>query len=130
MTPRTIVPNPLELVRRFRQNYINLFRLWTYVEKKVPQGVTLRDPKREKIAIADLPGPAAALLAEYRKTHPDETLTIVKHMRAIDGKPELVVEDEADLPREDEFLSVTQTVTINTSELVRVITQIFIARRR
>lgn len=130
MTSGTILPNARELVRRFRKNYVNFFRLWTQVQKKVPEGVTLRDPKREKITVAVLPEAVAAILAEYKKKHPDETLTIVKHMRAVDGKPQLVVEDDADLPTEDEFLSLTQTVTINTSEHVRVITQIFVARRQ
>lgn len=119
--------NPLDFVRQFRKNYVNLHNLWTRRGNKAPEGVTLRDPKQFGLNEKSLPEATRSLLAEYRKAHPGLKMAIVKYMRIVNGTPETVVEDDADLPPENEFLSLSQTVTMNTSDHVRVITEIIIA---
>jgi hypothetical protein len=45
----------------------------------------------------------------------------------VNGKPVAVIEDDSDLPVEDRFLSISQTVTLNTARTVHVITDLFVA---
>lgn len=123
-------PNPLDFVRRFRSNYVNLHDLWSGDGKRVPEGVTLRDPKRSPIKESSLPKATQALLAEYRKSNPRLEIAIVKYMRTVNGVPETVVEDGSELPPEDEFLSLSQTVTMSTCDHIRVITEIIVARKK
>jgi hypothetical protein len=128
MAQELAVPNPRDVVRNFRKNYVNLHTLWMK-GKKVPKGVTLVDPKRSPIKEASLPDAIRSLLDEYRKAHPDSNIVVVKYMRMVNGGPEKVVEDETPLPPDDQFLSLTQTVTLSTSEEIRVITEIVLLRR-
>ena len=122
--------NPLDFVRKFRSNYVNLHDLWSGDGKQVPEGVTLRDPKRSPIKESSLPEATQALLAEYRKANPGLKIVIVKYMRTVNGVPETVVEDGLELPPEDEFLSLSQTVTLSTRDHIRVVTEIIVARKK
>jgi hypothetical protein len=121
-------PNPRDIVRNFRKNYVNLYTLWKK-GTKVPEGITLVDPKRSPIKEASLPPGIRSLLEEHRKAHPDSDIVIMKYMRLVNGNPEKVVEDEAALPPEEQLVSLTQTVTLSTSEEIRVITEIVVLRR-
>jgi hypothetical protein len=116
--------NPLDFVRKFRSNYVNLHDLWS------GDGVTLRDPKRSPIKESSLPEATQALLAEYRKANPGLKIVIVKYMRTVNGVPETVVDDGLELPPEDEFLSLSQTVTLSTRDHIRVVTEIIVARKK
>ena len=50
-------------------------------------------------------------------------------MRLVNAKPEVVVEDESGLPPVEELVTLSQTVTLNTSDRVDVITDLFVARK-
>jgi hypothetical protein len=54
---------------------------------------------------------------------------LVKHLRVVDGTPELVVDDGSELPPDEELVTLSETVTLNTAERVRVVTDIYVARR-
>jgi hypothetical protein len=69
-------------------------------------------------------------LAEYRKANPGLKIVIVKYMRTVNGVPETVVDDGLELPPEDEFLSLSQTVTLSTRDHIRVVTEIIVARKK
>lgn len=70
-----------EFVRRFRQNYINYYKLWTKVERAVPDEMELLSPRGAPITEEDLPEQLRSLLAAYRKSHPEEDISFVKRMR-------------------------------------------------
>ncbi len=115
------------VIRRFRQTYTNYHRLWSATG--VPDGVTLLTPEKARLDESHLPVALAEQLANHRERHPGEEVTLVKRMRLVDGEPELVVEDEQDLPDETRLLTLSQTVTVNTRDTLVVITEIFVARR-
>ncbi len=119
--------DPRDFIRRFRASYINLYKLWTTVEKP-PPGTRLETPAKSPIHKEDLPAAVRQLLEEFQKKNPKRELEFFKHMRTVNGQPVLVIEDAADLPEEDQLLTVSQTVTLNTSESVQIITDLFIAR--
>lgn len=119
--------DPREFIRRFRASYINLYRLWTTVEKP-PPGTRLASPAQSPIHMEDLPAAVRQLLEEYRAQNPNREISFIKRMRTVNGKPVLVIEDAADLPEEDRLLTVSQTVTLNTRESVQIITDLIVAR--
>lgn len=119
---------PGEIARRFRQNYTNYHRLWTK-RASIPEGVTLQTPDEEPITEDKLPAPLRAQLRAYKKAHPRLEVAIVKYMRTVNGRPEVIVEDETDVPREDQLLILSQTVTLTAHDSVQIITDLFVARR-
>lgn len=127
MINRPTAPDPGELLSRFRASYRNYYKLWTATS--VPDGTVLETPAAHPLGEDDLPDGARRLLAAYREEHPKEKFVFLKYMRIVDGFPEVVIEDESDLPPEEELLTLSQTVTLNTDHHVRVITDIFVARR-
>lgn len=96
----------------------------------MPEGTTLETPAQRPLSESDLPPALRELAAGYRKEHAGDEPVLVKYMRIVDGEPELVVEDEADLPPDDELLTLSQTVTLNDADRVHVVTDLFVARRR
>jgi hypothetical protein len=121
-------PDPAELLLRFRSTYRNVHTLSEGTDAPAA-GVTVETPAAHPLGEGDLPEGIRRLLERYRKEHPDEKLELLKYMRVINGAPELVVEDELDLPPAEELMTLSQTVTLNTSEQVHVITDLFVARR-
>ena len=54
---------------------------------------------------------------------------LLKYMRIVNGTPEVVVEDESGLPPDEDLLTLSQTVTLNSCDRLHVITDIFVARK-
>lgn len=125
MTTQTPV-DPRELVRRFRDSYVNLHNLWSK-ESQRPQGVQLRTPQDAPIRESDLPEGVRNLLTDYRRQKPGAKIDLRKYQRLENGNPTFVVEGEDGLPDEDALLSLSQTVTLTTSTDIRVITDIVVA---
>jgi hypothetical protein len=119
-------PEALELIRRFRASYRNLYRLWR--GSGPPAGVTLHTPQERPLTDAELPDPLQRLVAEHREQYPKHRLTFIKHLRTVNGEPVIVVEDDRDLPPEEALLTASQTVTLNTGEALHVVTDVFVAR--
>jgi hypothetical protein len=115
-------------IRKLQQNYINFYKLQAAIGHPV-EGVTVYNPKEKPILVKQLPPGIRAQLQEYKKSHPKQEITLVKFMRTVNGKPELLIEDESDLPSESQILSISQTITVNTDELIKVVTDLLIARR-
>ena len=121
-------PDPVDLLLRFRSTYRNFH---TLAERADPAatGVQIETPAARPLSEDDVPEGARRLLERYRKEHPDETLELLKYMHVVNGAPELVVEDERELPPTEELLTLSQTVTLNSNEQVHVITDLFVVRR-
>ena len=116
-----------ELIRRFRDTYHNFYRLWRDAGKR-PAGLTLYTPLERPLTEADIPDALRRLVAEYLEHHPSRRATFVKHLRTVNGEAVHVIEDDSDLPAEDAILTASQTVTLNTADSLRVITDVFVAR--
>jgi hypothetical protein len=115
-------------VRSYRENYVNLYSLWTKVSG-VPEGVELKTPAEQPIEELDLSGALRDAMAEYQRTHPKTRLTPLKFMRVVDGTPVLVIEDERPLPDEDELVTFSYTVTTTSTEAVSVVVEQLVATR-
>jgi hypothetical protein len=116
-----------EFIRQFRANYVNV-----YTRRDIDPAlanVAVRTPSEQPLREADLPDGVRGLLAEYAKMHPEEQVELVKYLRLENGRPVEVVEDESELPAEDEMLSLSRTVTIAASGFSRVVTEVYVARR-
>ena len=125
---RGLAPDPLDLLSRFRATYRNFFAL-SATSVEVPEGVVVETPATRELTESDLPEGVRQLLETYREAHPDEKIVLLKYMRLVNGEPEVVVEDESGLPPVDELVTLSQTVTLNTSDRVEVITDLFVARK-
>jgi hypothetical protein len=126
MSEEEVQVNPRELVSQFRRNYVNAHA----VKRQLPnafRGAKLHTLKEKPLKEADLPQEIRSLLMDYRKAHPRSKLTLLKYQQIENGNPVLIVEDEDVLPDESRLLTLSQTVTLNTSAEVRVITRIVIA---
>jgi hypothetical protein len=121
-------PDPVDLLLRFRAGYRNYHTLVANADE-LPKDVVVETPATRPLDEQELPEALRRLLEDYRKEHPDEKLELLKYMRLVNGAPELVVEDDLDLPPPEELMTLSQTVTLNTSETVHVVTDIFVARR-
>jgi hypothetical protein len=119
---------PRRFLREFRRNYTNLYKLWVKGGRSAPEGARIHTPSEQPIHEAGIPDSIRAALANYRETHPGN-IEFVKHMRTVNGSPTLLVEDERDLPAEDQLITVSQTVTFNAADSVQVVTDLYVARR-
>jgi hypothetical protein len=117
----------LEFVREYRANYVNLHTLWTTVAEP-PAGIELSTPNQTPITEADLPAELQQAVREYRRRHPEVMLSFIKHMRIVNGQPVRVIEDERGLPPENEFMSLSRTLTLNTSGEAQTVTEIYVAQ--
>ena len=100
MNENEVQIEPRELVRQFRNTYVNAHAL----RKSVPTalaGTDIKTPKEKPIKEADLPQELRSLLADYRSKHPKTKVTLLKYQRIANGKPVSIVEDETGLPDED-----------------------------
>jgi hypothetical protein len=111
-------------LRRFRETYRNFQQQAT-----VEGGPALYTPAQRPIAGEPLPGALAQQLEAYRRRHPGETITFLKYMRTVNGRPELVVEDDEGLPEEERLLVLSHTTTITTADALEVLTDLYVARR-
>ena len=121
-------PDPVDLLSRFRASYRNYRTLFANTDAR-PDGVVLETPATHPLTADQLPESLRRLLETYRADHPGEKLELLKYMRLLNGAPELVVEDDLDLPPSAELVTLSQTVTLNSSERVHVVTDLFVARR-
>jgi hypothetical protein len=120
--------DPRRFMREFRRNYTNLYKLWVKGGRSAPVGARIHTPTEHPIHEAAVPDAIKTALADYRATHPGR-IEFVKHMRTVNGSPTLVVEDETDLPSEDQLITVSQTVTLNAADSMQVVTDLYVARR-
>jgi hypothetical protein len=117
--------DPRVFLRRFHQHYVNFARLWKRFG--VPDGIVLRDPAVEPVT----PAPAALASAVDAILRDQGTgVRFVKHMRSVNGKPSIVVEDESDLPPVEELVVMTFTTSVVTSATHRVVTDVYVGERR
>lgn len=126
MSNNEVAVNPGELVRKFRESYVNVHE----VKRRVPSAfdkAQVSTPRETPIRENELPQGVRSLLQDYRQSNPGSRLTLLKYQRLENGQPVRVIEDESGLPEEDKLLSLSQTVTLITSAEVRVITDIVVA---
>ena len=121
-------PDPGDFLRRFRRSYTNFRARWNTPDA-VPDGVVLQTPDERPLSDADLPDALRGRLEAYRTAHPGQRLTYLKYARFVDGDPRTVVEDDTGLPSEQHLLTLSQTVTLNTSDTLQVVTDLYVLRR-
>lgn len=122
---RERAPDPAELLTRFRRSYRNYPRLWA-ATGEVPPGTKVVTPEEAGLEPDSLPADLRRLL----ETEQAGKLDLVKHLRIVDNEPQLVVDDDSDLPPDEELVTVSQTLTLNSADRVRVVTDIYVLRRR
>ena len=128
MHAQELALDPREIVRRFRETHTHYPARWP-ASDLIPDGVTVRTPRDEPIDDASLPASLRAELRAYSRAHPHRTITFLKHLRTVDGRPERIIDDGADLPGEAQLLVLSQTVTLADWDSVRVVTDLFVARK-
>ena len=121
-------PDPVDLLNRFRASYRNYHTLVASTDEPSPD-IAVETPASHPFGEGQLPEGIRRLVETYRVDHPDEKIELLKYMRLVNGTPEFVVEDDLDLPPTEELVTLSQTVTLNTSECVHVVTDLFVARR-
>lgn len=123
MLSPSMPPDPPDLLRRFRDSYVNLYLLW---RRHPPAGTVVRTPAEEPVGEGDLPATLRNLLAHHRREHALGEVAFSKYMRVENGRPVKVVEDERGLPPDADFLSLSCTATLLTAGSVRVVTEVFV----
>jgi hypothetical protein len=126
MAENQVSPDPREVVRAFRETYVNAHELRRLAPSAFP-GADIKTPKEKPIKENDLPPGIRALLSEFRRKRPGAKVTVYKYQRIENGVPVTIIEDERLLPDEDKLLSLSETVTLTTSTEVRVITEMVVA---
>jgi hypothetical protein len=119
--------DPRRFVSEFRANYVNLHNLWTRIERP-PSGVELRTPSERPLSVTDLPDGVRSLLADYTRMRPNARVELTKYLRAVDGEPLEVIEDDRGLPEEDQLITLSRTTTLATITDLHVVTEIFVGR--
>lgn len=119
--------DPRARVRDYRANYVNVRRL-ILTDKDTPDGIALHTPADRPISSLDIPPGLRQAIADYQKSDPDAaTLTQVKYMKTVNGKPEIVIEDDDPLPAEDDLVTFSHTVTAVSAKSVQVVTHQLVA---
>jgi len=117
--------DPVALMRDFRENYVNFYRLWAG-GATAPPDVEIHTPAERPIDPSALPEGLRTFLADYRRGHPGETVEFLKYMRLEDGRPVELIEDDRELPSEERLVSMSRTLTLITRGVARVVTEIFV----
>lgn len=117
-----------DLIRQFRGSYTNFYMLWKRGEK-APKGVQVYTPEEYGLSEEKLSTGLRSQLAAYREAHPKEGISLVKYMQVREGRPQLVVEDERELPEDRQLSTLSQTTTLVTNDVVQVMTEIVVAER-
>ena len=127
MPETDVAPDPRELLARFRASY----RDYVVIRRagRLPEGVEVKTLEEQPLEELELPGSLRRQVDELRDEDPEARYVLVKHLRVVDGTPELVVDDGSELPPDEELVTLSETVTLNTAERVRVVTDIYVARR-
>jgi hypothetical protein len=115
----------LQLVREFRERYVNFHQLWTAAG--VPEGAELSRPGERPIIGTTEQDGLRRLLRDYESAH--LTVTPEKYLRLRDGMAVMVIEDERPLPSEAELVTFSQTSTVVDAETVSVLTEVIVGRR-
>jgi hypothetical protein len=118
--------SPLDFVRRFISSAVNFHVLWQ--KTGVPPSVQHTTPAETPITDGQLPQDVRALVDHYRASHPGANVTWLKRMQAVDGNLRVVVEDERPVPAETALLTVSRTISINTSDTANAVTDVFVGR--
>lgn len=116
--------SPSDFVRRFINSAVNFHVLWQ--KTGVPPGIQHTTPAQTPITDGQLPQDVRALVDQYRASHPGATVTWLKRMQAVDGNLRVVVEDERSVPTETALLTVSRTISINTSDTANAVTDVFV----
>jgi hypothetical protein len=116
------------LLRDFRDNYVNLYRLWGS-GATAPPGVEIHTPTERPIESSALPEGLRTLLAVHRRSYPGETVEFLKYMRLENGQPVELVEDDQELPGEERLVTLSRTLTLLTHGTAQVVTEIFVGTR-
>lgn len=120
--------DPIDFVRMFRESYVNYHRVWT-AAGSVPDGIELRSPHKYPIEVSELPDDLRRQIELFQERRGDEQLELVKHMRTVDGRPVLVVEDQSDLPDDDEFVSFSVTIATSSADEHQIVSDLVVGRR-
>src|SRR4051812_20635365 len=119
--------DPREKVRDYRANYVNVRRLLMQT-KDAPAGIATATPGERPIEGLDLPADLRKTIADYRKDHTEaKAMAMVKYMKTVNGKPEIVIEDDDPLPAEDHLVTFSHTVTAVSATSVQVVTHQLVA---
>jgi hypothetical protein len=128
MSEIPVIPemDPAGAVRTYRENYVNF---QTLVGRETAlEGVDLKTPAEQPIEELDLPAALREAMAAYQESHPKAPqLVPVKYMRVVNGKPELVIEDERPLPEEQDLVTFSHTVTTTSIDTMAVVVHQLVA---
>jgi hypothetical protein len=114
-------------IERFRASYVNLRNLWSIGGDKPPD-TELLDPKTHPIKESELPEDMRSHLAEWKRGHPNQHIEFYKFIRLVDGRPIMVIEDDRGLPEPDQLFTMSRTLTLNTSDEVSLLTELWVGR--
>jgi hypothetical protein len=119
--------DPAAQIRDYRNNYVNISSL-VKQSKDAPTNLSLITPGEQPILNLDLPAALRQAMADFQATNPDgRPLTPVKYMKVVNGKPEIIVEDDNPLPAEEDLVTFSHTLTAVSLKSASIVTHQLVA---
>ena len=119
--------DPAAQIRDYRNNYVNISSL-VKQSKDAPTNLSLMTPGQQPIQNLDLPAALRQAMADFQADNPDgRPLTPVKYMKVVNGKPELIVEDDNPLPAEEDLVTFSHTLTAVSLKSASIVTHQLVA---
>jgi hypothetical protein len=119
--------DPAAQIRDYRNNYINISSL-VKQSKDSPTNLSLITPSQQPILNLDLPAALRQAMADFQANNPDgRPLTPVKYMKIVNGKPEIIIEDDTPLPAEEDLVTFSHTLSALSVKSAGIVTHQLVA---
>lgn len=121
--------DPVEYVRSMRENYVSIGNLLTQTQTagKLAEETSIRAPQEQPIAELPLPTGLREEMAAFQRDYQVASLTPVKYMRMVNGVPDLVIEDDAPLPEEQDLVTFSYTTSTVSLKAVKIVSHQVVA---
>jgi len=96
--------------------------------KDSPTNLSLILPSQQPILNLDLPAALRQAMADFQANNPDgRPLTAVKYMKIVNGKPEIIIEDDNPLPAEEDLVTFSHTLSALSIKSASIVTHQLVA---
>lgn len=116
--------DPLPFLRSAREQLTG-FALLT--EQLAPEGA-LRGGVGEKAFREAMSPGLRAVVADYRESHRDRRLSLVRYTRSVDGRVDLILDAEQQAPDEDRLVHLTSATSAADRTGLHVVAEVLVAR--
>ncbi len=115
--------DPIPFLRSAREQMTSFGRLH---DQLAPDGV-LQPDATEKAFDESMSAALTAIVADYRESHRDVRLRLIRYTRSVDGQVSLILDTGLQVPNEDRLVHLTSATSAADRGGLRVVAEVLVA---